>query len=116
MRKIKTTTRVVSPYGRVLQKAVIYFLSFNKISLISSLKSVINTAITAMNRLRESIMVSLMYGIHPHTQLNIQKKSPALKKRTELNHTSRLCKTFLIHLPNGLKNYSIKTTRNKCAK
>ncbi|MDE5603204.1 MAG: hypothetical protein K2I71_04715 [Helicobacter sp.] len=103
MIEIKTTTRVVSPYGRVLQKSVIYFLGFNKISLISSLKSVINTAITAMNKLRVSIMVSLMYGIHPHTQLNSQKKSPVPKRGTELNHTSRLCKTFLIHLPNGLR-------------
>lgn len=110
MIRIKTATRAVNPCSRVLQKAVIYFLDLNKISLISSLKSVTSTAITAMNRF-ESIMDSLQVEFRPHTQLNSQKKSSAPQKRTELNQLVRLCKTFLSIYRMDQENYSTKMIR-----
>ncbi|MCE7222282.1 hypothetical protein LZW29_01170 [Campylobacter coli] len=56
MFKIKTTPKVVSLWSRALQKAVSYFLDLKNIFLISSLKSVINTAVAAMNVFRKSIV------------------------------------------------------------
>ena len=79
----QTAISVVSPYGRVLQMAVIYSLDFNKNTLISFSKSVMNTAMTAMERFRSSIMDSLINEFRPHAQLNCQKK-PSPPKRAEL--------------------------------
>ncbi|CUU90290.1 Uncharacterised protein [Campylobacter hyointestinalis subsp. hyointestinalis] len=73
----KTTIRVANSYGRMDETAVIYYLGLNKNFLISSLNSVTSTAITAMERFMSSIMDSLE-NIHPHTQLNSQKKSSNL--------------------------------------
>ncbi len=98
--RLKTNARVVSPCISVSQTAIIYFLDFKKISLISSLKSVITTAITAMKKLRSSIMDSYLFGFLPHTQLNSQKKSPILIRRIELKPNKQVVKP-LIHLPNG---------------
>ncbi|EKT0455023.1 hypothetical protein QDH62_001689 [Campylobacter jejuni] len=88
----KTKARVVSPCFSVSQMAVIYFLNLKKISLISSLKSVISTAITAMKKLRSSIMDSCLFGFHPHTQTNSQKKSSISHKRTELKPNKQVVK------------------------
>lgn len=74
----KTTARVISPCDRSYETAVIYYLGLNKNFLISSLNSVTSTAITAMERFMSSIMDSLNNEIHPHTQLNSQKKSSNL--------------------------------------
>lgn len=90
---LKTTTRVVSSCSRDLTKSVTYLLRLNRISLISSLKSVIITAITEMNKLRESIMDSFSIGFLPHTQLNSQKKSPA-PKRDRANPILKAHQTF----------------------
>ncbi len=98
--RLKTNARVVSSCSRDLMKSVIYFLRLNKISLISSLKSAIITAITAMKKLRSSIMDSYLFGFLPHTQLNSQKKSPILIRRIELKPNKQVVKP-LIHLPNG---------------
>ncbi len=96
----KTNARVVSPCISVSQTAIIYFLNLKKIFLISSLKSVITTAITAMKRLKNSIMDSYLFGFHPHTQPNSQKKSSISHKRTELKPNKQVVK-LLVHLPNG---------------
>ncbi|ELK3774741.1 hypothetical protein ACMCUP_001462 [Campylobacter jejuni] len=78
MFKIKTTPKVVSLWSRALQKAVSYFLDLKNIFLISSLKSVISTAITAMNVFRKSIMDSFGYGFHPIPNLITKKKAQPL--------------------------------------
>ncbi len=85
---LKTTTRATNPCDRDLTKSVTYLLRLNRISLTSSLKSVIITAITEMNKLRKSIMDSFKGCFLPHTQLNSQKKSPT-SKEAELTQPSK---------------------------
>lgn len=77
---VETTARVASSCGRKLQSAKAYFL---RNFLISSLKSVINTATIAMAILRYSIMDS--FGCNPpQAQLNSQKKSSTSKRSRAL--------------------------------
>lgn len=94
---LKTTTRATNPCDRDLTKSVTYLLRLNRVSLISSLKSVIITAITEMKILSKSIMDSSNVEIHPHTQLNSQKKSPA-PKRDRANPTLEVLNLFYTHL------------------
>ncbi|EAJ7530362.1 Uncharacterised protein [Campylobacter jejuni subsp. doylei] len=84
MFKMKTTPKVVSLWSRVLQKAVSYFLDLNKIFLISSLKSVINTEVTAMNVFRKSIVDSFLGVISSRIPNLIAKKKARLFLRIEL--------------------------------
>lgn len=114
MRNKETAIRVVSPYSRGLKKALAYFLVLKKISLISSLKSAINTETSATNRFKMSIMDSLQVKIHPLTQPNNQKKSSAFLYEAELNLTCKVLQTFFrFHLPNGWINYNIKKDINE---
>lgn len=106
---LKTTTRVVSSCSRDLMKSVIYFLRLNKISLISSLKSAIITAITETNKLSKSIMDSYMCYFLPRTQPNSQKKSPASKRsRAYITHIG--IKPFIPFLTKTkwISNYNTK--------
>ncbi|WP_192865980.1 hypothetical protein [Campylobacter jejuni] len=102
MFKIKTTPKVVSLWSRALQKAVSYFLDLKNIFLISSLKSVINTAVTAMNVFRKSI-VDYFLGVISSRIPNLiaKKKSSTLFKNRAFITPTRLCKTFVVHLPHG---------------
>lgn len=75
------------PQGRlilVVEKitTITYLLRLNKISLISSLKSVINTAIIAMNKFKNSIMDSYIIS-STHTP-NLTAKKKARLQRAEL--------------------------------
>lgn len=98
----KTNARVVSPYISVSQTAIIYFLGLKKIFLISSLKSVITTAITAMKRLKSSIMDSCKIKcFHPKPNLIAKKKAQFLLKELSQTHYKQVVK-LLVHLPNGL--------------
>ncbi|MGR0303794.1 hypothetical protein ACUWFN_09150 (plasmid) [Campylobacter jejuni] len=101
MFKIKTTPKVVSLWSRALQKAVSYFLDLKNIFLISSLKSVINTAVTAMNVFSKSIVDSFLGVISSHIPNLIAKKSSTLFKNRAFITPTRLCKTFVVHLPHG---------------
>lgn len=49
---------------------------------------------------KSSIMDSYLFGFHPHTQPNSQKKSSISHKRTELKPNKQVVK-LLVHLPNG---------------
>ena len=98
----KTNARVVSPCISVSQTAIIYFLGLKKIFLISSLKSVITTAITAMKRLKSSIMDSCKIKcFHPKPNLIAKKKDQFLLKELSQTHYKQVVK-LLVHLPNGL--------------
>lgn len=97
----KTNARVVSPCISVSQTAIIYFLNLKKIFLISSLKSVITTAITAMKRLKSSIMDSCKIKcFHPKPNLIAKKKAQFLLKELSQTHYKQVVK-LLVHLPNG---------------
>ncbi|XMD58868.1 hypothetical protein CLC19214_00624 [Campylobacter lari subsp. concheus] len=98
MFKIITTPNVVSLWDRVLQKAVSYFLDLNKIFLISSLKSVINTAITAMNKFRKSIMDYFLGVISYHIPNLIAKKSSIPFKNRAFVTPKRFCKKPLLSI------------------
>ncbi|WP_297600052.1 hypothetical protein [Helicobacter sp. UBA3407] len=78
---LKTTTRATNPCDRDLTKSVTYLLRLNRISLTSSLKSVIITAITEMNKLRKSIMDSYEVNSSHTPNLTAKKKSPTAKSR-----------------------------------
>lgn len=98
----KTNARVVSSCISVSQTAIIYFLGLKKIFLISSLKSVITTAITAMKRLKSSIMDSCKIKcFHPKPNLIAKKKAQFLLKELSQTHYKQVVK-LLVHLPNGL--------------
>ncbi len=97
--KFKTTTRATNPCDRGLTKSVTYFLRLNKISLISSLKSVIITEITEMNKMNESIMDSYMVN-SSHTPNQIAKKKARLQ-RAELLLYHIGVKPFLPFSQNG---------------
>ncbi|EAJ3177570.1 hypothetical protein CYB86_07085 [Campylobacter coli] len=84
MFKIKTTPKVVSLWSRALQKAVSYFLDLKNIFLISSLKSAINTAVTAMNVFRKSIVDSFLGVISSRIPNLIAKKKARPFLRIEL--------------------------------
>lgn len=108
----KTNARVVKSCVSVSQTAVIYFLDLKKISLISSLKSVITTAITAMKKLRSSIMDSYMIRyFHPHAQLNNQKKSPTPKNWAYTSYHTGFAKPFSPSTK-WIKYYNIKKDTN----
>lgn len=92
---LKTTTRVVSSCSRGLVKSVIYFLRLNKISLISSLKSAIITAITEMNKLRKSIMDSYMMNSSRIPNLIAKKKAQPQKETELLISSYRLTRPFI---------------------
>lgn len=95
---LKTTTRATNPYGRDLMKSIIYFLRLNKISLISSLKSVITTAITEMKLLNESIMDSFIVS-SSHAPNQIAKKKAQPQKEAELlAYYKGSLNLFIIHL------------------
>lgn len=91
---LKTTIGVAKPYGRRLKKELAYPLSLNKLSLISSLKSVIKTEASSMVKIRKSIMDSL-YVESSHTpNLITKKKAQSFKEKLSCPHT-RLLKPFL---------------------
>lgn len=77
---LKTTTRATNPCDRDLTKSVTYLLRLNRISLTSSLKSVIITAITEMNKLRKSIMDSYEVNSSHTPNLTAKKKKPDCKE------------------------------------
>ncbi len=50
---------------------------------------------------KSSIMDSYLFGFHPHTQPNSQKKAQFLLKELSQTHYKQVVK-LLVHLPNGL--------------
>lgn len=102
MQKIlKTTTRATKPCGRSLMKSVTYLLRLNKISLISSLKSVIITAITEMNKFRESIMDSFMISSTHTPNLTAKKKAQPQKETRHLAYHKGSLNLFAPFSQNG---------------
>lgn len=104
---LKTTTRATNPCDRDLTKSVTYLLRLNRVSLISSLKSVIITAITEMNKLRKSIMDSFMVS-SSHTPNLIAKKKAQPPKETERLAYHIGVKSFLPFSQNGQSDYNTK--------
>jgi len=103
---LKTITRATNPCDRDLTKSVTYLLRLNRISLISSLKSVIITAITEMNKLRESIMDS--YEVNSSHTPNLTAKKKARLQRAELLLHHIGVKPFLPFSQNGQSDYNTK--------